>query len=151
MAEERQRLPAQGREAVIWLYAIYEALKHYDDCIASTSRRVKNGYRDYRLIRATLDRLLTALLDTIPIDQLMTIKRHLSSSEVRVRTVSAGSSFDGCNWVISHDDLCRLTNMAIENTCFVCDGHKNGCELRKILDNVPEACMDSQAIACKEG
>lgn len=151
MEEERQRLSSQGREAVIWLYAIDEALKHYDAYITPTSRRLKNGYRDYRLIRATLDRLLTSLLDTIPIDQLMTIKRHLSSSEVRVRTVSAGSSFDGCNWVISQEDLLCLVSMAVENTCFVCDGHKNGCQLRKILDNVPAACMDNPAIACKEG
>ena len=65
--------------------------------------------------------LINNLLDTVPVEQLLTVKRQLDLTEIRIGIKSAAGR-DKNYWVMSYDDLADLAEYATKTECFTCDG-----------------------------
>lgn len=144
---ERKRMPPQTREAFTFLYAFGCGFEHAKGEIERLVRRVPNGWRDARLVQAKLDKLTENLMDTIPLEQLGTIRHQMEISEIRVMTRDVGKRTDA-NWVISRQDLADLAGFAIETTCILCDGNNKQCRLRKIIKDLPLGGFDGFYVPC---
>lgn len=146
---ERERINARQREAFVALYGGAQLLDKYYADFAALSRRVPNGYRDYKLTMSVLEKLLGKLLDTIPADQLQTIQRQMSMSEIRVATRDyTGKRHD--DWLLSRDDISTLVNAAAER-CMTCENETGaGCGLSRLIDELPVDVVNTLYIGCKE-
>lgn len=133
---ERKRINSRQREALMALHGSALLMETYARDFEALARRLPHGYRDLRLILTTMDRLATQLLDTIPVDQLLTIRRHLSMSAVRV-TVNDYTGKRQDSWLLSRDDVATLATAAVER-CLACDNATGqGCELHRLLRELP--------------
>lgn len=144
---ERKRMVPMQREAFVFLYAFGCGFEHAKGELKRLAARVPYGWRDLRLIQAKLDKITEGVMDTIPYEQLGTIREQMERSDIRVITRSAGMQPDA-HWVISRQDLADLAGFAVETTCFVCDGNKKQCRLRKILKDLPVEGMTSMHVPC---
>ena len=151
--DNRKRMPSLTREAFQIFYSCSCILEHMEKHFEPIVRRVPNGWRDFRLLQSTFDRLIGRILDTIPPDQLKTILEQVRISEIRYVTKRADNVATD-QWVMDRGDLAFLANKAIETTCIARDGScKNQCRLRKIVDDLPVDVtgVGGVAMACKGG
>ena len=134
---ELKRMNAKDREALINLCAVDCLMQCDADQFKLLSKRIPNGWRDYRMVQSTLDRMTTKLLSTVPPDQLNTILRH--TENVTVRVVMKGiNDKPKDDWVISRSDLAFLINGAVHGMCLMCTNTTGqGCHLRRLLEECP--------------
>ena len=145
---ERKRINAQQREAFVALYAGAQLLSQYEDDFVSVAKRVKHGHRDIKMIMAVLEKLLVNMLETIPLEQLQAIKRQMSMSEIRVaaKNYTANRSDD---WVMSREDINSLV-VAASAACLTCDNTDGkGCELSRLIDELPVEVVNTLYVGCK--
>ncbi len=83
----------------------------------------------------------------MPVEQLLTVKRQLDLTEIRIGIKSAAGR-DKNYWVMSYDDLADLAEYATKNECFCCDGAKNNCRLRQILKELPIQGVSKLIVNC---
>ena len=69
MNEKGELLPLKGKElkCVEYLVGMESRIAESGDALRDRLRLIPNGWRNFRLIFATLDRLLTDLYDTLPL------------------------------------------------------------------------------------
>ena len=69
MNEKAELLPLKGKElkCVEYLVGMESRIAESGDALRDRLRLIPNGWRNFRLIFATLDRLLTDLYDTLPL------------------------------------------------------------------------------------
>lgn len=145
---ERKRINAQQREAFVALYAGAQLLSEYEADFAAMARRVPNGYRDIKLIMSVLEKLLIKMLDTIPAEQLQTIRRQMEMSEIRVATKNYAARKND-DWVLSRDDIGALVTAAASN-CMLCDNKSGaGCGLSRLMDELPVEVVNTLYVGCK--
>ena len=139
-------LPARGAWIEI-LYAVENILKVYEEKYHRLVDRIPNGWRNFRLAQSNIEKINTALIDTIPIEQLITLKKQLELTDIQIGIKSpAGRSKN--YWVMSYDDLADLADAATKNECFCCDGAKNNCRLRQILKELPIQGVSKLIVNC---
>lgn len=75
---ERTRINTEGKELFASLYAVENILNVYEEKYHRLVDRIPNGWRNFRLAQSNIEKINTALIDTIPIEQLITLKNNWS-------------------------------------------------------------------------
>ena len=134
---EPRDLTVHEARRLIVVAALNDGLHRGEDDLRERLKLVPNGWRDWRLVTSTVDRLLTAIYMTIPDEQLISQQHALSHSEVSVKLRSATRLPE---WVhIKADDMDMLIGLAIQSECRIClrtDSEVRRCKLRKVLQCV---------------
>ena len=143
---ERYRVTASDREALVMLYSISSVLEHFEGQLKSLCHRVPNGWRDARMVQSRLNSLILSVLETVPVEQLKTIKHHMDLSTIHVGIRSAGKRPKDY-WISSYDDLADLAEYATKAECLFCDG-KQSCRLRDVLKELPIEGVSGLVVPC---
>ena len=147
---ERTRINAEGKELFASLYAVENILKVYEEKYHRLVDRIPNGWRNFRLAQSNIEKINTALIDTIPVEQLITLKKQLDLTDIQIGIKSpAGRNKN--YWVMSYDDLADLADAATKTECFTCDGAKHNCRLRQILKDLPIQGVSNLVVGCWKG
>ena len=131
--------PLKGKElkCVEYLVGMESRIVESGDALRERLRMVPNGWRDYRLIFSTLDRLLLKLYDTIPQKGRLYLQKLSKHGEILIRFSPAARSQE---WLlVRDDDLAVIVNLAMAAECAIClkQGREaKKCELRKALENI---------------
>ena len=134
---ELKRINAKDRECIVDLCAIDCLMQCEAEQFKRMSKRIPNGWRDYRMIQSTLGRMTANMLATVPPDQLSTILKHTQNAIVKVAIKGINHKPED-DWVISRVDLSLLINGAIEGQCMMCNNTTGqGCWLRRIIEESP--------------
>ena len=120
---ERTRINAEGKELFASLYAVENILKVYEEKYHRLVDRIPNGWRNFRLAQSNIEKINTALIDTIPVEQLITLKKQLELTDIQIGIKSpAGRSKN--YWVMSYDDLADLPMPPQKTSAFAVTGRK---------------------------
>lgn len=143
------RINAYQREVLLLLYGTVQMLEHHEQDLGTLSRRVKNGYRDMRMALTVLNKLLRNVMDTVPAEQQMTVLRHMKISEIKIATKDVTGRTED-DWLLSRDDIAQLVNAATEK-CLMCDNTTGkGCELARLIDELPVDVTNTLYVGCKK-
>lgn len=135
--DESGRIPLSSREytALRAIFGSFNALELYHKELERRCKTWKGGWRDLRLLCVLSRKIMEKVLQTIPHNKLVAIRKELQNTicEVKVKGVT-GSSGDACIYV-SEPALVRLTEDATEMKCFGCEKTqkeaKKSCQLYK--------------------
>ena len=139
MNEKAELLPLKGKElkCVEYLVGMESRIAESGDALRDRLRLIPNGWRNFRLIFATLDRLLTDLYDTLPLKSRQYLRNIIQDGEILIRFTPVSRSPE---WrLIRDDDLAVIVNLAMASECAIClkQGREaKKCELRKALENM---------------
>ena len=121
------------------LYASWDAVEKVqeDSFFVKRVKSIPNGWRDLRMLRAILEKLVNAIMWTIPAEKVEGVARTVT----RMRySVTQGKAVTRPNenkeQIVSARELDALIKAAHENKCRLCDENCNRCELGKALDNL---------------
>ena len=146
-----EKLDAHNRELFTIVYACDDILHNCEEDFSRIADRVEGGVEAYHEAKEKLDWLVTEVIRTIPPKQCLTIAKQMEVSEIRVSTKPAHAR-DAQHWAIDREALAVLTEAAIANTCLLCDGKKQKCELRGVIEELPLDIEDLNVyMACREG
>lgn len=131
---ERQHLRPQEREELFRWMAALSIVKERE--LDPRFRQGKNGARDLGLLRATLDRLVEQLLDTVPLEELVSVRANAKALRctVGVRPVR-DSQLQEYGRFVSYEQLDVLIK-ACDDHCLMCslEPHEvRSCALRKAI------------------
>ena len=138
-AGEDDKLPLAGKElkCVEYLVAMESRVMEVGEALRDRLRLVPNGWRQFRLLTSTLDRLMTDLYDTIPYKGQLYLRNILDHGEVLIRFVPASRNPE---WkLVKDEDLAVLVNMAMASECAMClrQGREaKKCKLRRALEDI---------------
>ena len=138
MTDKGELLPLKGKElkCVEYLVGMESRIAESGDALRDRLRLIPNGWRNFRLIFATLDRLLTALYETMPLKSRLYMGKITRDGEILIRFKPASRAPE---WtVIRDDDLAVITNLAMASECAIClkQGREaKKCELRRALES----------------
>lgn len=141
---DRKRLSHEEWDAVIGLEAVHSVLvsKNTMPVLQKRIKEIKYGARDAAMLTNALGRLLKALYNNVPYEQLKSLSNNLAMSELHVgiKTTRKHSMTD-YGMLISWEQLEVLGTAAMEK-CVVCNlstQEQRQCPLKKILDEMPGA------------
>lgn len=145
---ERFTEPVSGREysAMQSIFAMISTIQVAEPILEKRLRRLGGGvWRDYRMLTVKLDRVMRALLSSVPANKLMQINRNFSMTRVYIKTEAPGiKTVDDTSYVyVPARALDWVLNEMISANCILCDkteveGRK--CPHRKAL----EECLPHQ-------
>lgn len=147
--DKRTRLPAASREALNALAAMHSLLCAYENQFMVLFERAGDT-EGYAAIKSRLEKDLDAILDTIPLEQLKTIKHAIDIATIHVGVRAAGKRPDSM-WVISYDDLADLAEYATKTQCMACNQMHKPCRLRDILKELPVEGVEKLVVGCWDG
>lgn len=148
LGDKRTRLPAASREALNALAAMHSILAAYEGQFRQLFERA-GDLDGYDAIRGRIEDGLDKILDTIPIEQLRTIKHAIDIATIHVGVRAAGKRPDSM-WVISYDDLADLAEYATKTQCMACNQMHKPCRLREILKDLPIEGVEKLVVGCWE-
>lgn len=99
---------------------------------------ISNGWRDYRMLVTTAERLLDRIYDTLPDKTLRHMQRLCQYGQIIIRPRPAVKLGDDVQ-IVGTDDLRAVINSCVENECGICvkdRAGQKGCKLRKALMNI---------------
>ena len=137
-ASDADRLPLTGKElkCVEYLVGMESRINESGDALRERCKRIPNGWRDYRLIASTLDRLLTNLYTTVPYKGRLYLKKLIDNGEILIRERPLVRTPE---WrMIKDEDLATLVNTAMASECAIClrEGKEaKKCKLRRALED----------------
>ena len=142
LTPDRKRLTHDEYDALIGLEAVHAVLKSAKTWPVLKDRlsKIKWGARDSAMITNGLGRIVKALYNDVPYEQLKTLSNNLHMSElnVGVKTTNKYSQKE-YGMVLSWDQLHELS-MAAAEKCTVCNlnpQEQRKCPLAKVLDELP--------------
>ena len=144
--DSRTRLPAASREALSALAAMHTLLCAYKDQFLALFSRGGDP-EGYDAIKSRLEKDLDGILDTIPLEQLKTIKHAIDIATIHVGVRAAGKRPDSM-WVISYDDLADLAEYATKTQCMACNQMHKPCRLRDVLKELPVEGVEKLVVGC---
>jgi len=140
---ERFNDPVSGKEyaAMQGLFAVLSTYQVTEPVLEKRLRKLRGGvWRDFRMIQSKMDRVIRALLTTVPVNKLQQIQRNFSATKVYVKTEAPGiPTMDSTSWVyVPAPSLDYILNIVIENNCLLCDKTEiegRHCPHRKALED----------------
>ena len=141
-----ERTPLNGREmqTLEYMMVIDHQLSKHPDALRARLAAVPNGWRQLRLIGVTMDRLLSDLLDTLPIKNLKHLQQIAKYGEMIIRLSPAARTPEQA--LVWDEDLQTVINTAMAAECAMClrtPAQIKGCKLRKALTHVAPAYEDT--------
>lgn len=149
--KDKKRATSAERDSIIGLFQVMDILHYASPQDERTVKRIKNGLRDYRLISKKLENLCRDVLMTIPIEQMRQIRRQMEATHLAQVRKGDVLKKDDTLWVMEVGDIIKLITMATHGACMLCSGDKKGCELSRMIDELPIEVKDGFLIACKGG
>lgn len=137
--ENGDKAPLSGAELKIveFMIAVNDRLLAGGDALRERLKAIPNGWRDYRLMATTMDRMLSEIYPTVPMKGRLYLQKIIDHGEALIRYVPASRTAE---WkVIRDDDLAVLINLAMSSECAIClkDGSElRKCELKHVLENM---------------
>ena len=139
-ADDDKRVEAGGNElrSIQMLGMWANVLEYYEGTIEKLLRMIPNGWRQYRMIRATLEKLVAQIYDTLPNSTMsrIVLKGHALEMRLMPKSATAKEYF-----VLPFDDFLQLMQYVDDGACRMCLGDAETarkCPLRRILrDQVP--------------
>lgn len=139
---DKIRLSASDRESLMRLNVAFEILETEGDQLARRLRVIKDGKRDYGLIKHRINKLMECMIETIPEDQIMTYVRSLKMTSYTIGIKKPGpmgrNEKDYGMW-LSYEVINALLN-GCHDHCMMCSEDKaerRACKLRKALATIP--------------
>ena len=130
----RIRTRQEEVDGIIFLLCCTTRFKDIQQAMEKRLRTIPNGWRDIRLIDSKLDKLVDNILDTVPTDKLLTIKRLIPDTRMHITySKQFGKGKDEMTG-IHEKDLDLLTAVAHDSVCKLCDGNCDRCDLGKVFD-----------------
>ena len=134
-----QPRPMNGEEmrVIEYLTAMNSKINQAGDCMRDRLRSVPNGWRQWRLMAVTLERLLPALYDTITKKNLRHLENICDHGEIIIRLRPAVRVPE--HTLVSEDDLRTLVNAVMASECAIClkQGREiDRCSLRTAMLNI---------------
>ena len=149
----RKRLTASERDAMLRMNIVLEIL---DTEAAKLSDRLKDipyAKRDIGMMKAKIYKLIAALTETIPDDQLMHWMRMLKTATyyVGTRNPNDQNKNEGeFGYWLSVKTIKTLLE-GVHDKCLMCDldkGQRRACKLRKAIDSIPNDTPDREDGDC---
>lgn len=146
-----ERLRGNESEALKRLQVAVEILDGTRPQLWDRLKGMQNGRRDMGNAVASLDRVFTGLLHTVPTEQLLTIRRNLASIgyTIGVRRPGGVENEKDFGMWLSWETINALLDASRER-CIVCSlvvDEQRKCPLGKALDTLP-ADKDTTARGC---
>lgn len=139
--DEDGRYPLSYNEyqALRAIFGANNALEQTHKQLEQRVRLIPGGWRDLKLIMSVLDKLMGAVLRTIPQKKLVQIRAELSRTvcEIKLQSVTGGLSDDKLLTVVPQGALETVVNESMSMKCFCCErcDYKR-CELFKAIDSL---------------
>lgn len=149
----RKRLTASERDAMLRMNVALEILDVEAAKLKSRLKDVPYAARDIGMMKATIMKLITALNDTIPDDQILHWAKMLKNATyyVGVRDPNAKNRNEGeYGYWLSVKTIHTLLD-GLHDKCMVCDldkGQRRACPLRKAIDSIPNDTPDREDGDC---
>ena len=143
----RKRLTASERDAMLRMNVALEILDIETEKLKGRLKDIPYAARDIGQMKHTIVKLIKALNDTIPDDQLMHWMRMLKNAtyNVGVRDLNAKNSHEGeYGYWLSVKTINTLLD-GLHDKCMVCDldkAQRRACPLRKAIDSIPNDTPD---------
>lgn len=123
---ERFVEPVSGKEyaAMQSLFAMISTLQVAEPVLEKRMRRLRGGvWRDWRMLQTKADRIMRALLSSVPANKLMQINRNFSMTRVYIKTEAPGiKTMDDTSYVyVPARALDWVLNEMISANCILCD------------------------------
>lgn len=132
-----KRLKATEQQGLIRMNATVIMLREAEECIGARIRTITRGWWRLKLAQSLVKRLCWDLFDDIPQEQQPSVERNVKSTVVRFGAVNRGEKcWDEFGTWVSWRQLGTLMD-AITDHCAVCQDENRHCELRKVLDSLP--------------
>lgn len=130
----RTRLRQEETDGIVFILCSVTRFRAIQKAMETRLRSIPNGWRDIRMVETVLDRLVGKLLETVPTDKLITMKRLLPDTRVHITyTRQVGKHKDEVTG-IHEKDLDFLTAVSHDAICKLCDGNCDRCDLGKVFD-----------------
>lgn len=122
------------------LYAAWDAVEKVqeDSFFVNRVKSIPNGWRDLRMLRSMLEKLVNAIMWTIPAEKIEGVSRTVSRMRYSVTQGKAATKpNENKEQIVSSWEIDALVEAAHENKCRLCAGDNCGqCQLGKALDNL---------------
>ena len=123
------------------LFALFATLQEIESIKTDMRQRlnaIPNGYRDTRLVEATLTRLVESLIATVPAEKLKSIRQMLPRMKYKVYFNGSVSQMQDNATAIDAQDLDLLCRRVHDSYCFLCDDKCGQCKygIGKVFDHV---------------
>lgn len=151
---ERQRMNSSAKATFISLFALFDMTDRLgEDFRKIIEPRTDGGWEKFKEVQRLLSEISYEVMDSIPLEQLRTIKYQCENSNVRIAWKGAVETPHDGMWVMELDDLLKLARISVGTNCLLCDktlGHP--CDLRRILDDLPITIDDDGFVmSCRKG
>ena len=150
---EKKRLTASEREKFLWLTMAGEVLVQVRDGLAPRLALIPGGKRDAAMLESVITKLMEKLIDTVPLEQLFTLRRNLQMCNFQIGVRRPGehrNNRDNGIWM-SYDQYNELIEIVRTHCCELCEmdskmesfAARKGCKVRKIImalacDDMPD-------------
>lgn len=130
----RTRLRQEETDGIVFMLCSVTRLRAIQKAMEDRLRSIPNGWRDIRMVETVMDKLVGKLLETVPTDKLITMRRLLPDTRVHIAYFrQVGKGKDEVTG-IHEKDLNLLTLAAHDAICKLCDGNCDRCDLGKVFD-----------------
>ena len=139
-ADDGKRVEARGEElrSIQMMAMWHTVLLYYQKDLEKRLRRIPHGWRQYRMIAACVEKLVSQLYDTLPNSTMSRIVLKNNAVEMRLMPKSATSKE---YFVLPYQDFVELLKYVDDGACRMCLGDAETarkCPLRRILrDQIP--------------
>lgn len=128
------RLRSSETDALFALYASLQEIDHAKSEMEKRLRSIPGGWRDISLIRSVLSKLIDRILETVPLEKLVSLNRNMRHMTYRVY-FAPPVTIPPDEVIVKGDDLAVLIRYAHSFSCTACDNDCNKCALGKALDH----------------
>ena len=139
--EQKAKVPVirANKEDIGIVFGMLAACQELEKAEERMYKRVKsipNGWRDLRLVKTVISRLVDDLLVTFPPEKLLSMQRMLPHMRYKVMFGAQASQIGKDECIITTDKL-NVLAMAAHDKCKICfDGKCERCELGKAFDGI---------------
>lgn len=119
-----------------------QEMKKAEETMERRFRAIPNGWRNLRMIESVYEKLIDDLLQTYPLEKLISMERMMPHMKYKVTCGVQPSKMGDDECIITENNLNTLC-LAAHEQCKLCfDNNCKRCKLGKVLDNI--LCYDRE-------
>lgn len=150
----KKRLTALERDAMLRLNVALEILTTETGHLRSRLQGIPYAYRDIGCLKQKILRIVVALNDTIPDDQMKHWVKMLGTAtyQVGTRQINERNKQEKEYGLWISIDTLKTLMAGLHDKCMVCDldrGQRRACPLRKAIDSIPNDTPDREDGDCQ--
>lgn len=122
---------------IFTMFAAAQELEHTEKTMERRVRAIPNGWRNLRLCRTLLDKLVVDMVGTLQPEKIAAMRRMLPKMRFKVICGPTATNPEPNQAILAMDELDTLVYYAHEANCKMCvEPHCKRCKLGKTLDSV---------------